>query len=107
MVIYESAYDYIIKSSDELIKINRMTAIINAYSDSLLEGALNGNVSEYSLDDGQSKIRTVNRSPKDLADLIRVLELQRDRLIVRYNKLNVGSMIRLVDSKNQRNNYGY
>lgn len=107
MVIYESVYDYIIKSSDELVKITRMTAIINAYSDSLLAGALNGNISEYSMDDGQSKIRTVNRSPKDLASLIEVLELQRDKLIVRYNKLNIGSIYRLVDSKNLRNNYGY
>lgn len=107
MVIYESTYNYIITSANELIKITRMTAIINAYSDSLLAGALNGNISEYSLDDGQSKIKTVNRSPKELAQLIQVLELQRDRLIVRYNKLNAGSMYRLVDSKNHRNNYGY
>lgn len=107
MVIYESTYDYIIKASDEKIKITRMTAIINAYSDTLLAGALNGNISEYSLDDGQSKIKTVNRNLKELADLISVLELQRDRLIVRYNKFNTGSMVRLIDSKNLRNNYGF
>lgn len=103
MITYNSAYEYIISSADIKTKILRIEAIINAYTDSLLAGATTGNIGEYSLDDGQSKIRTVYRGANDLASSIQALEKLKSMYITQYNKQNIGSVYRLSDSKNFKN----
>lgn len=100
MITYQSAYDYISTPASIKIKIDRIEAIINAYTDTLLAGATTGNISEYSLDDGQSKIKTVYMGASQLTNSITALEFLRDKLIVKYNKENNGSITRLMDSKN-------
>jgi hypothetical protein len=102
MVTFESTYDYITKPSDLLVRINRIQAIIDTFENAIVANATSAHLQEYSLDDGQSKIKTGYRSMKELTDGLMGLDLLLQRLVVRYNKLNNGSVIRLVDSKNLR-----
>lgn len=102
MVTYQSTYEYINTPAELSVKIARLKNIINAYSETLLAGATTGNILEYSLDDGQSKIKTVYRGATDLANSIQGLEKLLEIYIVRYNKLKNGSITRLSDSKNFR-----
>lgn len=100
MVVYEGAYAYIHSTTDLLTQINNIKAIITAYTQTLLNGAPTGNILEYSLDTGQSKMKTIYKSSDALVNQIAALEKLCDMYIVRYNKLNNGSIVRLVDSKN-------
>lgn len=81
MAIYITCIDYIRCSTDTTDKIARIDAIIAALEDSMLAGALKANIEEYSLDDGQTKIKTVFRSVKDIEDAIKALEGRKNRLI--------------------------
>lgn len=98
-VYFDSAYIYINQGIDVRAKIARINNIITALEDSALKAAASGNVSEYSLDDGQTKIRTVYRNAEDVASAINAFETVRQRWI---NQLN-GRQVRLVDSKNFNN----
>lgn len=100
MEIYASAYCYLRTSTEELDKINKLKVIIAAHYDTLLSASGTANYDEYWIDDGQSKIKTKYRSQKDVLAGLDGLELTLDRMIVRYNKLNNGSVLRLMDSKN-------
>ena len=100
MVYFDSADIYINGGINLQDKITRLNAIITALEDSALKAAANGNISEYSLDDGQTKIRTVYRNAADVANAISAFETIRQRWI---NQLN-GRHMRLVDSKNFRRN---
>ena len=102
MVTYESTYNYITASTNLLTRINRMQALIDAFELAILANATSAHLQDYSLDDGQSKISTGYRSMKELTDGIAGLDLLLQRLIVRHNKLNTGSVIRMIDSKNMR-----
>lgn len=100
-VYFDSADIYINQGIDVRAKIARINNIITALEDSALKAAASGNVSEYSLDDGQTKIRTVYRNAEDVASAITAFETVRQRWI---NQLN-GRQVRLVDSKNFNNGY--
>lgn len=100
-VHFDSADIYINQGIDVRAKIARINNIITALEDSALKAAASGNVSEYSLDDGQTKIRTVYRNAEDVASAINAFETVRQRWI---NQLN-GRQVRLVDSKNFNNGY--
>lgn len=97
-VYYDSADIYINGAINLCDKIARIDAIITALEAAALKGAATGNFSEYSLDDGQTKIRTAYRSVEDIARSITAFETIRQRYI---NQLN-GRHVRLVDSKNFR-----
>jgi len=99
MVYYDSADIYISSASSLREKITRIQAIITALENAALTGAANGHLSEYSLDDGQTKIRTAYRSMTEVADSINAFEAIKQRWV---NQLN-GRHVRLVDSKNFRN----
>ena len=62
MVIYDSADIYINGATCLRDKITRIDAIIVALEDAALKGAAQGNISDYSLNDGQTQIRTGYRS---------------------------------------------
>jgi len=100
MVVYTSAYEYIHKTSDLLTQINKIKEVISALTQAMLDGAPTGNILEYSLDTGQSKIKTIYKSSTAIVDQIAALEKLCDIYIVKYNKINNGSIVRLVDSKN-------
>lgn len=100
MVIYDSADIYINGATCLRDKIARIDAIIVALEDAALKGAAQGNISDYSLNDGQTQIRTAYRSITDISASINAFEQIRQRYI---NQLN-GRVVRLVDSKNFRRN---
>lgn len=99
MIIYDSAAIYIEIATTLKDKIAKIDAVITALETSALTAAGKGAIQEYSLDDGQTKIRTVYRNAKEVADSISAFETIRQRYI---NQLN-GRMTRLVDSKNFTN----
>ena len=61
-------------------KICRIEEIIGIMMNSLAESALNQDVSEYRLDDGQTKVQTIYRSATQITNAIEDLE----RLVVFY-----------------------
>lgn len=95
-VYYDSADIYISSATTLREKITRIDAIITALEDTALVAAGKGDVTEYSLDDGQTKIRTVYRDAASIAVAIANFEQIKQRYV---NRLN-GRHIRLVDSKN-------
>lgn len=95
-VTYDSAAIYI-QSADTLeAKVTAIDAIIDALLLTAATAAGSANYAEYSLDDGQTKIRTAYRDVADVYRGIQAFERLRQTYI---NRLN-GRMIRLVDGKN-------
>lgn len=99
MLTFDSSSIYVTSATTLREKLTRVNAIITALEDVALKAAANGDVSQYSLDDGQVKIMTTYRTAEDVAKSIQAFEVIRQRYI---NQLN-GRMVRLVDSKNFRN----
>lgn len=100
MVVYTSAYEYIHSTNDLLTQIGKIKQVIDALTQAMIDGAPSGNILEYSLDTGQSKMKTVYKSATAIVDQIAALEKLNDIYVVKYNKINNGSIVRLVDSKN-------
>jgi hypothetical protein len=96
MVYYDSASKYIDCASDLRDKITRIETIISALEDTALKAAANDNITEYSLNDGQTIIRTVYKGADAVLNSIMAFEKIRQMYI---NRLN-GRVMRLVDSKN-------
>lgn len=95
---FENERFYIQSATSLEMKISRVEAIICALEDQALAGAANADITEYSLDDGQTKIRTVYRNPESIMRSINVYEQYLERL---YGKLN-GRGYRLVDGHDNR-----
>ena len=96
MIVFDSAQLYIESKVTLRAKIIAIDAIITALETTALQAAATGNVSEYFLDTGQTKIRSVYRSPAEVSNSITAFEAIRQRYI---NRLN-GRMTRLMDSRN-------
>lgn len=95
MVIYDSEAIYIETATTIAGKIIKLDAIILALETEALNRAANEGISEYSLDDGQTKIKTVYRSTKDILNSIQSFIKMKEYY---YNKLN-GRVYRLTDGK--------
>jgi len=80
MAYYIHFVDYINCSTDIKEKIARIDAIIKALEDAELKGALNADVEEYSLDDGQTRIKKTFRNIKDIEDAILALQRRKTQL---------------------------
>lgn len=107
MVIYNSAFEFINSGKDIKDKIIKIDAIIAALLETALTAAVDDNLTEYSLDDGQTKIRSVYKGADAVLRSIDAFEKIRNRYVVQYNRMCTGSIFRLVDSKNiTRNIYG-
>lgn len=103
MVVFDSAAIYIDSVTSIKEKIVRIDAIITALETTALKAAETGSVTEYTLDDGQTKIHQVYRSPMEVQRSIEAFETIKQRYI---NKLN-GRVTRLMDSQNfTRRRYG-
>jgi len=96
MAIYSTCIEYIRCSTNTNDKIKRINAVIEALEDSMLEGALKANIEEYSLDDGQTKIKTVFRDINTIEDSIVALIRRRTSLI----NSCIGHRYGLMDGKN-------
>lgn len=99
MIYFESAEQYVSCGTSIRDKIRRINEIQEALETSALKAAAQGNITEYSLDDGQTKIRTVYRNASEIAASINAFETIKQRYI---NKL-IGRGVRLMDGKNFNN----
>lgn len=96
MVIYDSLAIYVESASSLKDRLAKIYNAIDLLTNAELNAALNSDIEEYSLDDGQVKIRTVYRDPNQILKAIEVLERQKQRIL---NQLN-GRITRHVDSEN-------
>lgn len=96
MVIYDSAGVYINSVTDAKDKIVRIDAVINALLETAAKAAANDNITEYTLDSGQTKIKTMYRGAASVMASIKAFETLKQ---IYVNQVN-GRVIRLVDSKN-------
>lgn len=98
-MIYNSLGIYISSFKDDLAAENEaIKAIIAALRIAQLDSAQVGNsaTSEFSIDDGQSIIKGVNRDPRILQQTI---DLLKQNLFENENRIN-GRVFRNVDAKN-------
>ncbi|MCE3278030.1 MAG: hypothetical protein K0S44_221 [Bacteroidetes bacterium] len=100
MVTYESAVHYIESATTLREQINKIDNIINALFSSALKAAANDSISEYSLDDGQTKIRTVYKNSDAVMASIESFRKLKKCMLADLNNTNNGRLMRLVDSKN-------
>lgn len=96
MVIYDSAAIYVESCQTTRGKINAIENIIQALLIASVKAATTGNLSQYSMNDGQVIINCTYRNVNEIADSITALEGTKQMYI---NRLN-GRKMRLVDSKN-------
>lgn len=87
---------YVASASSLQAKITRIDSIITALEVMAVDAAATGNFEEYSLDDGQTKIRTVYRNMTDVEAAIEGFTKLKNKYI---NQLN-GRGARLVDQRN-------
>jgi len=66
-------------------RLTKICNIIDALEERELEAAGNVDIDEYSLDDGQVKIRTLYRDPNSIARAIELLERRKIKIL---NQLN-------------------
>lgn len=95
MAIFDSAQIYIDSATSNAAKIVRIDAIIDALFTVALKAATNENITEYSLDDGQTKIKTAYRGVAQIQQSIQNFESIKQMYV---NRLN-GRVVRLVDRK--------
>ncbi len=96
MVVFDSAAIYLDTCKTNKEKIVAIDAIINALMITATKAAANDNITEYALDDGQTKIRTMYRGTAAIFESINAFEKLKQMYIQRIN----GRMVRLVDGKN-------
>lgn len=80
MNVYDDIIIYVNCSADTKEKITRINNIITALEDAELKAATGSDVSEYWLDDGQTKIKAVLRDPAAIEKAISALIKRRTRL---------------------------
>lgn len=97
-VIYSTAGIYIASKSSIREKITAIDNIINLLLAEAANSAGTESVSEYSLDDGQSKIRTLYRGSAGVMAAIASFERLKNYYV---NQLN-GRVVRLSDKTNFR-----
>lgn len=96
MVTFDSAGLYVLSKKGIRAQIAAIDEIIAALLITALDSAGKDGVTEYSLNDGQVQIRTVNRGAKGIQESILAFRRLKNDLISEYNG---GRMTRLVDSK--------
>lgn len=97
--IFQDCVTYIESATSIKQRMARVLATKTALENQRLAMAMSGSksqVSEYSLDDGQTKIRTVYRSMEELTKAIAGLDME---LVTLQNRVN-GRMTKLMDENN-------
>jgi hypothetical protein len=103
MALFDSESIYIESQTTKKNKIIAIDKIIDALLMTAAKAAAGESISEYSLDDGQTKIRTVRRTSKEIMASIAAFQSLKQAYI---NEIN-GRVFRLVDAKNfNQLNYG-
>lgn len=101
MVVYDSAGIYIQSKKTLEDKIAAIDAIIDALEVEALNMAGKDSIQEYSLNDGQTIIKTIYKGAVGIASAINAFEKIRIRYINRLNP----PMQRLVDGRNMNRRY--
>lgn len=77
MIYYASVGDWIAAAQNNCAKVAAIQAIIDTYVNELLPAALDvstATVQEIMLNDGQTIVKTMYRSPKEIIDYLMMLE---------------------------------
>lgn len=98
MIYFDSADIYIQSKSSLNAKIAAIDLIIDALISTGLKAAATGNIQEYSLNDGQTTIKTMYRNVSEVKSAINAFEAMRQVYVNRRN----GRVVRLMDEKNFR-----
>lgn len=93
--------EYIMNSSGIVDRYNRICLVITALENQAILMASNAGVEEYSLDDGQTKIKTAYRSPEMVAKAINAFDAIRNRL---HAQMTGTRIIRLSDTTSVQSN---
>lgn len=96
MVIYETCSIYVTSQTTLQARIMAIEAVIDALITTGATAAGTDNIQEYSLNDGQTIIKTIYKGSVAVGNAINFWEAQKQRYI---NQLN-GRMVRLHDAKN-------
>lgn len=99
-VIYDSATIYIESVTELDARIAKIKQVIAGLETMAISAATTGNFSEYSLDDGQTKIRTVYRNMTEVLGAIQAFDNLLQMLLQRQNNNVHGRVHRFVDGKN-------
>lgn len=102
MIYFDSAQIYISSKCDARAKIKAIDAIIDVLLTTAMKAAATGNIEEYDLDSGQSKVKCMYRSPMEVMNSITTMQAIKQHYV---NEIN-GRSMHLVDGKNFRNPYG-
>lgn len=100
MVEFSSELDYVESCTTMKAKIVAIDAIIDKLLVTSLRSVGNDDISEYWLDDGQTKIKTIYRSSTQASSAINIFERIKQRYV---NRLN-GRSVRLMDSQSFNGN---
>jgi len=101
LVEYDSIEKYVESATTLQARIERLDLIISSMEiQAVASAASSGKFDEYSLDTGQSKVRTKYRSPAELQAAILAWDKLRQTLIARLNNQRTGRVIQLRDHKN-------
>lgn len=95
MVIFKSASEYIGSCASLAAKIAALNAIQEALLTTAMRAVEQGDISQYSLNDGQVIISTTYRNSKEITEAYQAFERIKQMFINQKN----GRMVRLVDSK--------
>jgi len=93
MAEYETAYAYIETATSLKQKVACIDLVIDGLLNSALKAVENEDISEYWLDDGQTKIKTVYRSANGVMESIKGFEKIRN---IYLNRIN-GFSVQLID----------
>lgn len=97
MITYSSAEVFLDRCGDDpRAAVADCDLIIKGLRKAMIAAAVNGGISEYDLDDGQTKIKQVYRNPQEVMRSINAF------LGLKHYYLNLinGNVVRLVDGKN-------
>lgn len=85
MSYYESPKLYLETATSLKDRIVKLNSIITAMYDTIEKAALDANIDEYWLDDGQTKIKNIYRNPEDILKAVITLERLLQMYINRFN----------------------
>jgi hypothetical protein len=94
-------YQYIIDSTTLKARYDRICQIITALELQQVAAAANGDVESYSLDDGQTRINTVYRTPEAIAKAILMYERIKNSIL---DQLLGTRIVSLKDAKTIQSN---
>lgn len=97
---FDSADKFILCATNTAEKIAKIDLVINGLLDMAITAAVTGNFEEYSLDDGQTKIKTTYRNMTDVTAAISSMRKLKMLFVADYNNSTMGRGRQLKDRKN-------